>query len=51
LELDWDNGCQDVEYRVVVLESELGWKWMVGQKEVLKCGSGRERQAASNDGI
>jgi hypothetical protein len=34
----------------VVLESELGWKWMVGQ-EVLKCGSGRERQAASNDGI
>jgi hypothetical protein len=35
----------------VVLESELGWKWMVGQKEVLKCGSGRERQAASNDGI
>jgi hypothetical protein len=24
---------------------------MVGQKEVLKCGSGRERQAASNDRI
>lgn len=24
---------------------------MVGQKEVLKCGSGREGQAASNDGI
>ena len=51
LELEWNNGCQDVEYRVAVLECELGWKRMVGQTEVLKCGTGRERQAASNDKI